>query len=57
MVTRRWILKKEICLFVILAFFVTWIMFYVFHMKDGVVYSGFCVYGDYAPHTAMMRSF
>lgn len=57
MVTRRWILKKEICLFVILAFFVTWIMFYVFHMKDGVLYSGFSVYGDYAPHTAMMRSF
>ena len=41
----------------ILAFFVTWIMFYVFHMKDGVMYSGFSVYGDYAPHTAMMRSF
>ena len=57
MVTRRWILKKEVCLFVILAFFVTWIMFYVFHMKDGVMYSGFSVYGDYAPHTAMMRSF
>ena len=57
MVTRRWILKKEVYLFVILAFFVTWIMFYVFHMKDGVMYSGFSVYGDYAPHTAMMRSF
>ena len=57
MVTRRWILKKEVYLFVILACFVTWIMFYVFHMKDGVMYSGFSVYGDYAPHTAMMRSF
>ncbi len=32
-------------------------MFYVFHMKDGLLYSGFSVYGDYAPHTAMMRSF
>lgn len=32
-------------------------MFYVFHMKDGILYSGFSVYGDYAPHTAMMRSF
>ena len=26
-------------------------------MKDGILYSGFSVYGDYAPHTAMMRSF
>ena len=26
-------------------------------MKDGLLYSGFSVYGDYAPHTAMMRSF
>lgn len=32
-------------------------MFYVFRMKDGLLYSGFSVYGDYAPHTAMMRSF
>ncbi len=25
--------------------------------EDGLLYSGFSVYGDYAPHTAMMRSF
>lgn len=57
MITRKWILKKEILFFVLLTFFVTWMMFYVFHIKDGLLYSGFSVYGDYAPHTAMMRSF
>ena len=57
MISRKWILKKELLLFGILAVFVTWMMFYVFHMKDGILYSGFSVYGDYAPHTAMMRSF
>ena len=43
--------------FLILLLFLTWIMFYVFYIRDGVLYSGFTVYGDYAPHTAMMRSF
>ena len=55
MISRKWILKKELLLFGILTVFVTWMMFYVFHMKDGILYSGFSVYGDYAPHTAMMR--
>ena len=49
--------RKELILLVILAVFLTWIMFYVFYIKDGVLYSGYTVYGDYAPHTAMMRSF
>ena len=49
--------RKELILLVILAIFLTWIMFYVFYIKDGVLYSGYTVYGDYAPHTAMMRSF
>lgn len=57
MISRKWILKKELLLFGILTVFVIWMMFYVFHMKDGILYSGFSVYGDYAPHTAMMRSF
>lgn len=43
--------------FFILFVFLSWIMFYVFYIKDGTLYSGFTVYGDYAPHTAMMRSF
>lgn len=49
--------KKEAVLFAVTALFVTCMMFYVFHIKDGYLYSGFTVYGDYAPHTAMMRSF
>ena len=57
MLTRKWILRKEIILFTVVTVFVTWMMFYVFYMKDGILYSGFSVFGDYAPHTAMMRSF
>ena len=49
--------KKEAVLFVLLAVFITYMMFYVFYIKDGILYSGLTVYGDYAPHTAMMRSF
>ena len=48
MISRKWILRKEILLFVVLTAFVTVMMFYVFHMKDGLLYSGFSVYGDYA---------
>ena len=48
---------KEILFFVLLLGAITWIMYYVFHISDGVLYSGFSVFGDYAPHTAMMRSF
>lgn len=48
---------KELIFFGMLFFFLTYIMFYVFYEKDGVLYSGVTVYGDYAPHTAMMRSF
>ena len=49
--------KKEAVLFGLLAVFITYMMFYVFYIKDGILYSGLTVYGDYAPHTAMMRSF
>lgn len=48
---------KETVFFLFLLVFLTWIMFYVFYIRDGILYSGFTVYGDYAPHTAMMRSF
>ncbi len=48
---------EEALFFFILFVFLSWIMFYVFYIKDGTLYSGFTVYGDYAPHTAMMRSF
>ncbi|MCD8153665.1 MAG: hypothetical protein LUF78_03065 [Clostridiales bacterium] len=51
------LLRKEIVFFGILLFFITWIMFYVFHVSDGILYSGYTVFSDYAPHTAMIRSF
>ena len=48
---------KEIFFFGILLVFITWIMFYVFYVYKDTLYMGYTVYGDYAPHTAMMRSF
>lgn len=49
--------KKRSSVVCFLLTFITYMMFYVFYMKDGILYSGVTVYGDYAPHTAMMRSF
>lgn len=49
----RW----EMLLFGALLLLTTYMMFYVFFIRDGILYSGVTVYGDYAPHTAMMRSF
>ena len=57
LITDKSRFKKELILFGLLAAFITYMMFYVFYMKDGILYSGLTVYGDYAPHTAMMRSF
>lgn len=48
---------KELVYFLALCVFVTYMMYYVFNIHKGWLYSGFTVYGDYAPHTAMMRSF
>lgn len=49
--------RREMLLFGVLLLFLTYMMFYVFFIRDGILYSGVTVYGDYAPHTAMMRSF
>ena len=57
LITERRLFRKEAVFFGALLVFLIWIMFYVFFIKDGVLYSGYTVYGDYAPHTAMMRSF
>lgn len=57
MIKYKKLFQKEALFFTILALFLIWIMFYVFFIRDRVLYSGFTVYGDYAPHTAMMRSF
>ena len=59
---RKWITdskgsRKEIIFFGLLFVFILWIMFYVFYIWKDTLYMGFTVYGDYAPHTAMMRSF
>lgn len=47
----------EVIFFLLLLAGLNWIFFYVFHVTNGRLYSGFTVFGDYAPHTAMMRSF
>ena len=57
LISDRRLLKKECVLYGLLFLFLMYIMFYVFYIRDGILYSGFTVYGDYAPHTAMMRSF
>ena len=57
LITDKSRFKKELILFGLLAAFITYMMFYVFYMKEGILYSGLTVYGDYAPHTAMIRSF
>lgn len=57
LVADRKRMKRETILFLIVGVFITASMFYVFYRKGGYLYSGFTVYGDYAPHTAVMRSF
>lgn len=57
LILHKKLFRKESLFFTALFVFLIWIMFYVFYIRDGVLYSGFTVYGDYAPHTAMMRSF
>lgn len=47
----------ELTFFLLLLFFLNWLFFYVFHIINGKLYAGFTVFGDYAPHTAMIRSF
>ena len=50
-------LRGEAVFFLILLGAIIWILFYVFHVSDGYLYSGYSVFSDYAPHTAMIRSF
>ena len=49
--------RREAAAYFVLLMFLMWIMFYVFFFRNGVIYAGFSVFGDYAPHTAMIRSF
>lgn len=51
---RFWI---EALFFVLLFAFIYWTMHYVFFMKDETLHSGFSIFSDFSPHTAMIRSF
>ena len=57
LITDKKLFRKECIWYVIVFLFVFFIMAYVFHESDHILYSGYTVFGDYAPHTAMMRSF
>lgn len=50
-------LKWELVFYTVLFVFVLITEIHVFHVKDGMLYSGYTVFSDYAPHTAMIRSF
>lgn len=49
--------KKEAVLFLILLLWTSGFMWYVFHSEEGILYAGYTVFGDYAPHTSVIRSF
>ena len=56
-VADRRLFRKECILYGILLVFVLFTMTYVFHQSGDRLWSGYTVFGDYAPHTAMIRSF
>ena len=56
-ITDRKLFYRECVFFLAMLVFIAWWMWYVFHQKDGVLYAGFTVFGDFSPHTAMVRSF
>lgn len=49
-------IKESVC-FCLLFLFILLSMFYVFRVKSSYLESGVSVFSDYAPHTAMIRSF
>ncbi|MBQ8305882.1 MAG: hypothetical protein IJX90_06660 [Blautia sp.] len=49
--------KKEVVLYIVVFLFALLTMTYVFQVKDRVLHAGLTVFSDYAPHTAMIRSF
>ena len=59
---RTWIrekklFQKECIFFLFVTVFAGWWMWYVFHSEGGSLYAGYTVFGDFSPHTAMIRSF
>lgn len=51
---RFWV---EALFFILLFAFIYWTMHYVFFMDGSDLRSGFTTFGDFSPHTAMIRSF
>ena len=51
---RFWI---EALFFVLLFAFIYWTMHYVFFMDERTLHSGFSIFSDFSPQTAMIRSF
>lgn len=49
-------LREKLFFFLLFTFILT-SMFYVFHIKNGMLQSGVSVFSDYSPHTAMIQSF
>ncbi len=49
--------QKESIFFLAVTVFMGFWMWYVFHSEDGILYTGYTVFGDFSPHTAMIRSF
>lgn len=47
----------EALFFVLLFAFIYWTMHYVFFMDEKTLRSGFSIFSDFSPHTAMIRSF
>ena len=57
LIRNQKLLVKEIILYELLLVFISFTMHYVFFYSDGKLFSGYSVFSDYAPHTAMIRSF
>ncbi|MBP3204838.1 MAG: hypothetical protein J6M66_05390 [Lachnospiraceae bacterium] len=57
LISDRKLFLKECIWFGLLFAFFLYTMAYVFHVTGDRLYSGFTVFSDYAPHTAMIRSF
>lgn len=56
-ISDRKLFGRECVFFTALEIFLLLIMFYVFFIRDDTLYCGYTVFGDYAPHISVMRSF
>ena len=57
LISDRKLFVRECVWFGFLLLFFLYTMAYVFHVTGDKLYSGYTVFSDYAPHTAMIRSF